>query len=286
MKIVEKMVVKRIINNNIVLCENFKGHEVIAIGSGLGYRKEKNDQVYPSEISKVYELVDNTSRRQIITMFEEVPLEIINLTQKIIDVAQKDLNSTFNVNLVIALADHINFSINQFKEGNITPALVSEEVKRFYKNEYNVGKKAIEMINDELGIPLDMEEATSIAFHFITAAEKRTNADSLKIMKGVKSIVEIVEKELNTKFDEESANYLRFVIHLKFFMRSVLFEQSRPANESLGLLFTQIKTGYDKANACADKIEEYVKEEYDYELSDEDRLYLVIHLVRLEKAID
>ena len=95
-----------------------------------------------------------------------------------------------------------------------------------------------------------------------------------------------MEKEFNTKFDEESADYLRFVIHLKFFMRSMLFEQSRPANESLGLLFVQIKTGYDKANACADKIEEYVKEEYDYDLSDEDRLYLVIHLVRLEKAIN
>jgi beta-glucoside operon transcriptional antiterminator len=45
MKIIEKMIVKRIINNNIVLRENFKGHEVIAIGSGLGFKKEKNDQV-------------------------------------------------------------------------------------------------------------------------------------------------------------------------------------------------------------------------------------------------
>ena len=286
MKIIEKMIVKRIINNNIVLCENFKGHEVIAIGSGLGFKKEKNDQVLPYEVSKVYELVDNPTKRQIITMFEEVPLEIIDLTQKIIDIAQEELESTFNVNLVIALADHINFSINQYKAGNSVPALVSEEVKRFYKEEYAVGKKAIQMINDELGIPLGNDEATSIAFHFITATEKRTNADSLKIMKGVSRIVEIVEKELNTVFDDESADYLRFVIHLKFFMRSVLFEQSRPANESLGLLFAQIKTGYDKANACADRIEEYVKEEYDYDLSDEDRLYLVIHLVRLEKAID
>ncbi len=286
MKIIEKMIVKRIINNNIVLCENFKGHEVIAIGSGLGYKKEKNDPVLPYEVSKVYELVDNPTKRQIITMFEEVPLEIIDLTQKIIDIAQKELKSTFNVNLVIALADHINFSINQYKAGNSVPALVSEEVKRFYKEEYAVGKKAIQMINDELGIPLGNDEATSIAFHFITATEKRTNVDSLKIMKGVSRIVEIVEKELNTEFDDESADYLRFVIHLKFFMRSVLFEQSRPANESLGLLFAQIKTGYDKANVCADRIEEYVKEEYDYNLSDEDRLYLVIHLVRLEKAID
>lgn len=281
----EKLIVKRIINNNIVLCDNFKGQEIICIGSGLGYYKEKNDQVFPDEVSKKYVLIDNATKRQIITLFEEVPLEIINVTQKIIDMAQQELKASFNVNLVIALADHINFSINQQNEGNINPALVSEEVKRFYKEEYKVGKRAIEMINDDLGIQLDKEEATSIAFHLITATEKRTNAESLKIMKGVREIVEIVESELNTKFDEESIDYLRFVIHLKFFMRSVLFEQSKPINESLGALFAQVKTGYDIANICADKIGNYVKGEYDYDLTDEDRLYLIIHLVRLEKSI-
>lgn len=33
--------VKRIINNNIVIAEDFKGHEVVAIGKGLGFRQTK-----------------------------------------------------------------------------------------------------------------------------------------------------------------------------------------------------------------------------------------------------
>ena len=51
--------VKRVINNNIVIAENFKGQEVVAIGKGLGFKKDKHDIISENEISKTFISLDN-----------------------------------------------------------------------------------------------------------------------------------------------------------------------------------------------------------------------------------
>ena len=275
--------VKRVINNNIVIAENFKGQEVVAIGKGLGFKKDKYDIISDNEISKTFISLDNQNKQRLLTLFDEAPYEIIELTQSIIEMAQNELHATFNVNLVIALADHINFSVNQYKSGFDSFALVNEEVKRFYKDEYEVGKKALKMINETLNINLKKEESTSIAFHLITATENKTNREALKIMKAVSEIMNIVETDLSIVVDEDSMAYSRFVIHLKFFMRRVLFEATKPSDESLGDIYSQIQTGHDEANLCVDKIAEYVSETYNCSVSDDERLYLIIHVERLLK---
>lgn len=278
-----KLTVKRVINNNIVIAENFKGQEVVAIGKGLGFKKDKNDLISEHEISKTFISLDNKNKQKLLTLFNEVPYEIIELTEEIIEMAQNALHATFNVNLVIALADHINFSVNQYKLGFDSFALVNEEVKRFYKDEYEVGRKALQMINQTLNVNLKKEESTSIAFHLITATENKTNRDALKIMKAVSEIMSIVEKDLNISLDEDSMTYSRFVIHLKFFMRRVLFEAAKPTDESLGDIFLNIQTAHDEANLCVDKIAEYVLNTYNCIVNDDERLYLIIHVERLLK---
>lgn len=277
----EKYIVKRIVNNNIVIAENYKGQEVVAIGKGLGFRKSKYDTVFQNEVMKTYVLVEGSNKGQILSLFEQIPFEIIELTQRIIDMAQKELNVKFNVNLIVALSDHINFSVNQYKAGFDLPTLVNEEIKRFYKEEYQVGRKAIKMINETLNISLKDDESTSIAFHLITATEKRSNRDSLKIMKGVNEIIQIVEDNFSVKLDEDSLAYSRFIIHLKFFMKTILFDEIKRNDGVLASLISQVTKEYDKANRCVDKIADFVLENYNYQLSDEDRLYLVIHIVRI-----
>lgn len=276
-----RLLVKKIVNNNIVIAENFRGQEVVAIGNGLGFRKKKYDSIDPKETSKTYVLVDNAIKEQLLTLIYEVPYEVIEVTHRIIDMAQKELNATFNVNLVIALADHINFSITQLEQGLSLPTLVDEEVKRFYKNEYQIGVQAIEMINQSLGVSLRKEEASSIAFHLITATEKKGNHDALKIMTGVKEIVGIVEETLNMRLGEEDMAYSRFVIHLKFFVRSILFEQAKEADSTIGSFLSQFEEGYDEAKLCVNKISKYVLEKYEYQTTSEEQLYLLIHIVRL-----
>ena len=277
------LIVVKIINNNIVIAKDFRGREVVAIGKGLGFRKHKNEPVYPEEIMKTYVLVDKAGSG-VFALFEEVPFEVIEVAQEIIDYAQKHLQGKFNVNLLVSLADHIHFSMTQYRQGNEIPKLVNEEVKRFYKEEYHIGEDAVKMINARFHITLPKEEATSIAFHLITATENKSNHQTLVIMRAVSDIVRIVSKHLNVTLDEDSLTYSRFIIHLKFFLKNILSQQVVPDVTGMEFIFDQIKSEYADAIDCVKKISGYVMEHFGYQCTDEDCIYLMLHIVRLYKT--
>lgn len=274
------LIVKKIVNNNIVIAKDFYGREVVAIGKGLGFRKHKNEGVYPEEIIRTYVLVDKPNNG-VFALFEEIPFEVIEISQEIIDRAQEQLKGVFNMNLLVALADHINFSIAQYRSGNQMPKLLSEEVKRFYKEEYQISLEAIEMINGRFGITLPREEATSIAFHLITATENKSDQQTARIMRTVSDIVKIVERHLNAALDEQSLTYSRFIIHLKFFLKNVLSGSMVHGEAAFDSIFDQLKSEFEESLACVKEISDYVMENYNYECGDEDRIYLMIHIVRL-----
>ena len=276
----DRLLVKRVINNNIVVAEDFKGHEVIAMGKGLGFRKQKDSIIRKNEISKMYSLVEGSNKGYILSLFEQVPYEIVELTQQIIDMASQKLEASFNINLLVVLSDHIHFSVTQHRAGVDLPVPVSEEVKRLYKDVYQIGRQALQMIHEALDVSLNPDEAASIAFHLITAMENSSNQDARRIMQGVNGILKIVESDIFA-MEEDSVAYSRFIIHLKFFMRSVLFDSPKETGIPAGELLGQLNTGNDKAWKCVDHISEYMCENYSYHLTDEDRLYLTIHVVRL-----
>lgn len=273
-------VVKSIINNNIVIVKDFNGREVIAIGKGLGFKKHKNEFVYPHEVMKTYVLVGKTVNGMF-TLFEEVPFDVIEIAQKIIDYASNQLGITFNVNLLSGLADHINFSMMQYKQGLQTSKLVNEEVKRFYKEEYLIGIYAVNLINEKFNIKLPKDEATSIAFHLITATENKSNHQALVIMQGVSDIIKIVENYLGSQLNEDTFIYSRFVIHLKFFLGSILSNQIENTNFELNSIFVRLNTKYKEVRICIQEITKYVLEHFHYHCRDEDCIYLMIHIVRL-----
>lgn len=276
--------VVNVVNNNIVTIRNFDGREMIAIGKGLGFKKRKGDIVYPDEISKSYVLVDK-QKKNILSTVEEIPFDVIEVSQQIIDVASKHLNQTFNVNLLVALADHINFSVEEFRKGNVFPKLVNEEVKRFYKNEYEVGLEGVKIINEKFNVNLDKDEATSIAFHLITATENTSNQNATKLLHNIRDIISIVEKNLGQSLDENSMAYSRFVIHLKFFMGSIVNNTTSKNNNEIGMIFDQLKTKYEGVSACVNEISDYIYKQFNYRCTDEDCIYLMIHIVRIYELI-
>lgn len=274
--------VANVINNNIVTVTDFNGREMIAIGKGLGFRKKKKDYVYPDEIMKTYIYIDK-HKPNMFSLFEEVPFEVIEVSQKIIDYATYTLSQKFNVNLLVSLADHINFSIFEYKKGNTMPKLVNEEVKRFYKDEYQIGLFGVKLINDTFDIKLEKDEATSIAFHLITATEQKSNSETKELMKGVASIVNIVEHSLSCHLDEDSLAYSRFIIHLKFFLRSIITKQTNNNVSEITSIFSDLKTKYADVEKCIAEIKNFISESYKYICSDADCIYLMIHIVRLKE---
>lgn len=277
--------VQKVVNNNIVIAKDSNGRELIAIGKGLGFKKDKNDVVYADEIMKTYVFVDKTAKSTNLSLFEEVPFDVVEVAQKIIDYATATLKHKYNVNLLVSLSDHINFSINEFRRGSIIPKLVNEEVKRFYKDEYQVGKYAIKLINEKFDVALQKDEATSIAFHLIVASEEKTNIETREMMESVREIVEITEKHLGTNLNEESLSYSRYIIHLKFFLSRIISKQTSSGESEFVSIFGQLITKYKDVEDCVCDIKNYLSNKYQYSCTDEDCIYLMIHIVRLHEIV-
>ena len=272
----------KVVNNNIIIVKDSNGREMIAIGKGLGFKKSKNDVVYPDEVMKTYVYVDRQKNLNL-TLFEEVSFEIVEVAQHIIDYATSTLKQKYNVNLLVSLSDHIDFSVKQFREGNNTVKLFNEEIKRFYKEEYQVGKYAINYINQTLNVELSKDEATSIAFHLIVASQEKTNIETRELLEGVNRIVDITMKHLGKQIDEDSLAYSRYIIHLKFFLSRIVSSQTSNETSELTNIFGQLITKYKNVEKCVEEICEFIKEKFNYVCTDEDSIYLMIHIVRLHE---
>ncbi len=60
--------------------------------------------------------VENTKSKQFLELMDDIPVDILKITQEIIVEAEKLLNSSFNKNLYLILADHFNFAIERMRK--------------------------------------------------------------------------------------------------------------------------------------------------------------------------
>lgn len=271
--------INKILNNNAIeILEN--GTEIIIIGNGVGYNHKVNDYITMKENYKLYTLQNNLLKIQFKALLNEIPFKCIELTQEIIDMAKTDLNRNFNQGLLVSLSDHINFVSKNYLKGYGSYSLVSEEIKRFYHEEYEVGLKALDLINRYYQINLNKKEASAIAFHLINAEFNNNVSKTTSILKSIDDILNIIEANLGLELQEDSLYYSRLVIHLKFFMQRVIKGESD--DENFEKLIISAKSDINKKiGITLDSIERYLNEEFDYVLSEAERFYLLVHISRI-----
>ena len=271
--------INKILNNNAIeILEN--GTEIIIIGNGVGFNHKVNDYITMKENYKLYTLQNNLLKIQFKALLNEIPFKCIELTQEIIDMAKTDLNRNFNQGLLVSLSDHINFVSKNYLKGYGSYSLVSEEIKRFYHEEYEVGLKALDLINRYYQINLNKKEASAIAFLLINAEFNNNVSKTTSILKSIDDILNIIEANLGLELPEDSLYYSRLVIHLKFFMQRVIKGESD--DENFEKLLISAKSDINKKiGITLDSIERYLNEEFDYVLSEAERFYLLVHISRI-----
>ncbi len=274
-------VIKKILNNNVVISQDEKKREIIIMGSGVGFKKHIRDIVDPKKILKVYELRNNAFENRFKQLAAEIPFECFQLTEKIIAYSEKALGQKLSDGLVLALADHIHFAVQQIKNGEQRVPLMREEIRRLYREEYEAGLEAVKMINDFYHIELQPYEAAPIAFHLINAEPNNDASDTNTILKGTNEILKIIETTTGRKLNEETQSYSRLVIHLKYFMKRVVIDHEVWDDQFGTALFDEKDEQFAQINKCLTNIKAYLKENYDYELDGAERVYLILHILRV-----
>ena len=269
MKVIKK------INNNVALCLDSKNNEVIAFGKGIGFGKPPYE-IELSQINRTYYGIDETY----ITMINDIPEEIIELSSRVIEYARMKLDNPISSNIVFTLADHINFAIKRYQENMNVKLPIIYDIQYLFDTEMDIGKKALSLIKDELKIDLPKEEAAYIALQIINAEsmgkDQKSNALDEKI---IEDITEIIENHFNTKIDKDGFNYSRFVTHLYYLLKRG--KKNQLAKNENNSMYRSLVSTLPKIYECTQKIRAYLREKLQWELTDEECIYLILHINRL-----
>lgn len=273
------MVIKKIFNNNAILAKDPDKHEFVVMGCGIAFKRNVGDKVDEALIEKTFILKQKDASAKFKLLLEDIPTEDVSLCYDIIEYAKNMLGVELNDYIYVTLTDHISYALKLFNEGLNRPNPLIWEIKKFYSKEFEIGLKALEFIENETGKRLPEDEAGNIALHLINAQVNKANSkveDIAHQTKMIQDILNIIKYTYNIALDEKSLNYERFVTHLRFFFQR-LNKDEMIGKEEDDFLLKQVKTKYKKAYECMIKVEKYLEKE----LSEEEKLYLTIHIQRV-----
>ena len=252
------MRIHKILNNNVAVILDESKHEKIVMGRGICYKKKVGENIEESMIDKVFSLSTTEASHKFQVLIEDIPLEHIEIGEQIISEAKIQLGKRLNEMIYISLIDHIHTAIVRFLDRITVKNVLLWDIRRFYKEEFQIGLWAIDYIEEKLKVRLPEDEAGFIALHLANA---------------------------QTDFDEDDVYYYRFITHLKFFAKRLVDHTTYEDDDSDDLLEV-IRLKYKKAYQCVEKVATFMKKKYGYPLSKEEYLYLTIHIERvLHKTI-
>ncbi|MCR1951133.1 PRD domain-containing protein [Clostridium sp. DSM 100503] len=275
------MLINKVLNNNVITIINENNEESVVMGRGIAFQKKKGDEVDKEKVDKVFVLRNKSINDKLIALVNDIPVENLEIAEEVIKYAEEKLGTKLNENIYLTLTDHISFSINRYKNNLEMKNVMLWDIKRLHKSEFEIGLKALEIIKSKVDIELPEDEAASIALHILNGELSQDMPQIVDIINLINEILKIVKYHFNIDFDEESINYYRFITHLKFFAQRLVNGKYYEDNDNE--LFEMIKNKYPKSYECTRKIEGFIKQKFNNELTKEEKLYLIVHTARVVK---
>lgn len=275
----DNIIIEKVINHNIISAYEKSGAEVIVMGRGIGFKKKQGEVVPADQISKIFRIKSRTLAEQFKELLANMPLERVRISDEIISHAKDHLKLKLNQSIYVTLTDHINFAIERVSQGIEPQNALLWEIKRFYPQEFQLGIYALELIQDRLDILLPEDEAGFIALHFVNAEYGTDIRDAVKFPDQMQAIVDIVERDLGMLLDESSLHYERFMTHIKFLIQRIYRKELLSSEDRELSLLMQRK--YPREYQCSLKVAEYIMQATGSRLSEEEIMYLSVHIRRV-----
>ena len=273
------MIINKVLNNNVVTIISENGEEAVVMGRGLAFQKKKGDEIDESKIEKIFVLENKSINEKLLTLVNDIPAKYLEIAEDIIKYAENKLSTKLNENIYLTLTDHISFAISRAEKNLEIKNAILWDIKRLHKDEFDVGIHALRVIKENLNVELPEDEAASIAMHILNGELDQEMPEIVDMIKLIEEILKMVKYHFNIEFDEDSINYYRFVTHLKFFTQRL--SSGRYYEDNDNDLFDMIKLKYPKSYECTKRIEGFVKQKYNTQLTKEEMLYLIIHTARV-----
>ena len=273
------MNIQKIINNNVISAVDEKNQEVVVMGRGIGFKAHAGDEIDETRVEKIFRIENETISRQFQEILENIPLEHMQLTAEIISKAKDVLSVKLNQSIYVTLTDHINFAIQRQKEGVRLKNALLWEIKEFYRSEYQIGQYAIGLLNEKLQIDFTDDEAGFIALHIVNAEYNTSVNQTFAMTNMIQELLRFIQNEMGREYNESSIHYERYLTHLKFLARRVCDHDLLPDDDMEFAALIEQK--YPDAYECSRKAADYIEQNCNEKISEEEIMYLAIHIKRI-----
>ena len=273
------MKVAKRINNNAVMCTDSKGRSVVAFGKGIAFAIDKETGDLPlAAIERTFYNVDE----HYLALLEELKPEVLAVSADIIEVADLELPYELNHNAVLALADHITFALQRERKGIHIQMPLAYDVAQLYPVEVKVGEYALGRINAELNVELPKTEIVGIALCLVNASVSPKEDEGKQAVEDdrlIESVTRVIEATYGIEVDRRGFEFARFATHMHYLLARI--RAGEPLNTEGAELYGVVRAESERAAACLDKACELIGQTFGQEISDSEKLYVLMHIMRI-----
>lgn len=105
--------------------------------------------------------------------------------------------------------------------------------------------------------------------------------NTMKITRFIQDILSLVQYHFTLEYNEDALSYQRFITHLKFFAQRI-FDRNVVNNDDASLP-QLVRKKYVTSHQCAEKVSKYISLHHDYILTQDELMFLTIHIEQLRK---
>lgn len=266
------------INNNVAVCVDGNGLELIAFGKGIGFPQ----MPYEVSLEKIDRTFYNISEKYI-GLVNDLPMDMIEFTIEILDVIQSRLDYELNPNFVLTLADHLAFALERERKNIYVHMPLTYDMEQSYPVEMELSRYILEKLQERFRVKLPRNELSGIAMAIICARATGENdteqPQSQEFEKILDDICGIVEEDLGIAVNRQSFDYARFATHVQYLLDRI-YHKKYMDTDNLSM-YQNLKEEFQEISRCVDRIVQYLNMKLKCEVSEEEKLYLILHVNRI-----
>ncbi|MDO8384559.1 MAG: PRD domain-containing protein [Microbacterium sp.] len=278
-----RTVVHKVLNNNVVISLDESGRERVLMGRGLGFQLKPQDVLDPTKVEKTFILDAGTEGERERRLLTEVPYSVIEAVTHAVDEAERMLGRSLGRGLTMGVVDHIQFVLERLDKGIRIPTTSMPELRVLHPQEFAAAARMSASISSSLERTLPDEESVFLTMHLLNATRDEPNGTAALLFRRVQHVVTTVESGLGVRLDVDSPDYARFILHVQFLLQRLVSRSMLRGSDTS--FFEFAKHSYPRSYAIALEVKAYVLAATESELTDEELLYLVVHVERLAAQV-
>ncbi|TFB84029.1 PRD domain-containing protein [Cryobacterium algoricola] len=272
-------VAHKVLNNNVVISIDASGQERVLMGRGLGFQLLPSDTIDPAKVEKTFVLDQGSDAAHARQLLASVPYPVIEAVTTAVDEAERTLGRSLGRRLPLAIIDHIQFVLERMQKGIRIPTTSMPELRVLHPQEFDAATAMARSVSVSLNTTLPDEEAVFLTMHLLNATRDEPNGTAALLFRRVQHVVTTVEGGLGVQLDTASPDYARFILHIQFLLQRLVAKSMLRGSDTS--FFEFAKHSYPRSYAIAADVKSYVSAATGSDLTDEELLYVIVHVERL-----